>query len=112
MGYRSDVLLALKDERFSELIKTMEDRVAANFIDGSKIHECNGWKLVEFHDVKWYDDYPEVKAVNEFIEELEDLNQDDYSYHVLGEDDNDYTSKGTWETPFNIRLNRSLDFDF
>lgn len=109
MGYRSDVLLALKDEKFAEFIKTMDDRTAANFIDGSKIHESNGWKLVEFHDVKWYDDYPEVKAVNEFIEELD---EDDYSYHIMGEDTDDYVAKGTWETPFNIRLNRSLDFEF
>lgn len=109
MGYRSDVALAMKEERFKELIKTMDDKTAAEFVSGADFKEREEWVLVYFSDVKWYDDYPEVKAVNNFIS---DLDEEDYSYHILGEDQDDYIQRGTYDNPFEIRLTRSLDYNW
>jgi hypothetical protein len=107
MGYRSEVVLAMKDEKFAVLLKTMDDRTAANFFEGIEPKKKNNWILIHFSDVKWYDSFEEVTAVNNFVNTLD---EGDFSYHILGEEDNDYTHKGTWETPFNISLHRSLDY--
>ena len=109
MGYRSEVVLAMKDEKFAEFVKSMDDRTAANIFEMSEPKKRDGWTAVHFTDVKWYEEYPEVKAVDTFIDTLD---EDDYAYHVLGEDNDDYTCKGTWETPFEIRMTRSLDFNW
>lgn len=110
MGYRSDVVIAMKDEKFAELVKSMDDKVATNFFEMTgEPKKRNDWTLVHITDVKWYEDYPEVKAVNDFLSYLE---EDDFAYHIMGEDNEDYTHKGTWETPFEIRLQRSLDYNW
>lgn len=109
MGYRSEVILTMKDEKFAELVKSMDDRVAANFFEGTEPKKRENWTLVHFSDVKWYDNFPEVKAVEDFVSTLD---EEDYAYHILGEDNDDYTHRGTWDTPFEIRMTRSLDFDW
>jgi hypothetical protein len=110
MGYRSDVVLAMKDEKFAELVKSMDDRIAANFFEMTdEPKKKKDWTLVFISCVKWYEEYPEVKAVDNFVDTLD---EDDYAYHILGEENDDYTHKGTWETPFDIRMTRSLDFDW
>lgn len=109
MGYRSDVILAMKHEKFKELLKTMDDRLAIRFLENQEVKERDNWVLIDFVDVKWYEDFAEVKAVNTFVDTLD---EQDFSYHILGEEDDDYTKRGTWDTPFEIRLNRSLDFSF
>lgn len=109
MGYRSDVILAMKHEKFKELLKTMEDRVAIEFVNDHEIKEKDDWVLMNFVDVKWYEDFAEVKAVNTF---LDTLDEKDFSYHIMGEDDGHYIERGTWDTPFEIRLNRSLNYSF
>lgn len=106
MGYRSDVILAMKHEKFKDLLKTMDDRLAIRFLENQEVKEKDNWVLMNFVDVKWYEDFAEVKAVNTFVNTLD---EQDFSYHILGEDDGDYTERGTWDTPFEIRLNRSLD---
>lgn len=109
MGYRSDVILAMKHEKFKDLLKTMDDRLAIRFLENQEVKERDNWVLIDFVDVKWYEDFAEVKAVNTFVDTLD---EQDFSYHILGEEDDDYTKRGTWDTPFEIRLNRSLDFSF
>ena len=109
MGYRSDVILAMKHEKFKELLKTMDDRLAIRFLENQEVKERDNWVLIDFVDVKWYEDFAEVKAVNTFVDTLD---EEDFSYHILGEEEDDYTKRGTWDTPFEICLNRSLDFSF
>ena len=109
MGYRSDVILAMKHEKFKELLKTMDDRLAIRFLENQEVKERDNWVLIDFVDVKWYEGFAEVKAVDTFVDTLD---EQDFSYHILGEEDDDYTKRGTWDTPFEIRLNRSLDFSF
>jgi len=108
MGYRSDVALAMKEEKFKDLLLSIkDDKTAVELLTGCQKHEKDGWILLFYDSVKWYDDYKEVKVINDFISELD---EDDYSYHIMGEEPDDYTQKGTWESPFEIRLSRSLEF--
>jgi uncharacterized protein YaaR (DUF327 family) len=108
MGYRSDVALAMKEEKFKDFLSSVkDDKTAVELLSGCDKYEKDGWILLFYNSVKWYDDYKEVKAINEFVDTLD---ADDYSYHIMGEDSEDYTQKGTWESPFEIRLSRSLEF--
>jgi hypothetical protein len=108
MGYRSDVALALKEEKFKDLLSSIkDDKAAVELLSGCDKHEKDGWVLLFYNSVKWYEDYKEVKAINDFVDTLD---EDDYSYHVMGEEPDDYTQRGTWESPFEISLSRSLDF--
>ena len=108
MGYRSDVALAMKEEKFKDLLLSIkDDKTAVELLTGCQKHEKDGWILLFYDSVKWYDDYKEVKVINDFIS---DLDEDDYSYHVMGEEPDDYTQRGTWESPFEIHLSRSLEF--
>lgn len=109
MGYRSEVLLALKDEKVVELFMYFSDIAAINITEYVEIHKRNGWTLLSFEDVKWYDDYPEVKAINEFVDTLD---EDEYEFHIMGEDNDDYTVRGEQgNSPFNIYISRELNFD-
>ena len=108
MGYRSDVALAMKEEKFKELLSSIkDDHTAVELLTGCEKHEKDGWILLYYDSVKWYDDFKEVKAINDFVDTLD---EDDYSYHIMGEEVDDYKQSGTWDSPFEIRLSRSLDF--
>lgn len=108
MGYRSDVIVAMKQEKFKELLKTVDDNLALDIFEGSDTREKKEWILLSFHDVKWYDEYKDVKAIMDFINNMDD---DDFEYHRLGEEPTDYEVLGGYCSPFNICMNRSLDFD-
>lgn len=108
MGYRSDVILTMKQEKFKELLKTVDDNLALLILEGSDIREKKEWILLSYHSVKWYDEYKDVKAIMDFIHNMHD---DDFEYHRLGEDPTDYEFLGGGCSPFNVCMNRSLDFD-
>ena len=99
MGYRSDVAIAMyaDEAKDSAVIKLW---LKENF----PIHD---WKddiewfdrglLLRLHDVKWYEDYPEVKKVLKALNEFEELfisdNHDvaraSFEYIRVGESDDD-----------------------
>lgn len=114
MGYRSDVVLALTNKNLKKFFDQNDDKVLTTLFDGVERHEKDDWTLFYWPSVKWYPDYADVKAVEDFVNQLEDSDQEEeregFSYHIMGEDIDDYNSKGTWDTPFEISLNRSLDF--
>lgn len=108
MGYRSDVALAMKEKKFKQLLSSIkDDRTAVELLSGCSKYEKDGWILLYYDSVKWYDDFKEVKSINDFIDTID---EDDYSYHIMGEDQDDYKQTGTWDSPFEIRLSRSLEF--
>lgn len=100
MGYRSNVRAvvygteeAMKkliiDERGREnsIFDTFEDTLTIIQLDG-----VNALELNEF-DVKWYDDYPEIKIWDKFLDRLDELISDgeelNYEFIRLGEDSDD-----------------------
>ena len=65
MGYRSDVFIKvhLEDEdKLVEVLKKNSFTTEKEYED----KECVGYAI---HDVKWYSDYEDVKAVNDFVGE-------------------------------------------
>jgi hypothetical protein len=114
MGYRSEVLLALNEKCMKKLMASFDDTLLLEVLSGSDRHEKDGWTLIHWNDVKWYDGYKDVDAINTFVADLEDSEDEEenegYAFHILGEDQDDYTMKGNWDTPFEIQLHRSIDF--
>jgi len=109
MGYRSDVALAMRKETFKAMLSSVkDDRTAVELVSGCEQYENGDFILLYYTDVKWYEDFKEVKAINEFIDTLD---EEQYSYHVMGEDFEDYKDRGYLDTPFEIRLSRSLEFN-
>jgi hypothetical protein len=66
--------------------------------------------LFEFHDVKWYESYADVRAVMSEINKLESDETKDttFGYIELGENSDDVTHLGSpWD--YDMYLNRSVD---
>ena len=127
MGYRSEVVLAVSKEVMphflSVLAKEPEVRTMI-FKDHDELEENydgEGTLLVVWNSVKWYDSFPEVHAINSFVEACEsdmlegfELPKDDYQgNHVrfirLGEEGDDVVEKGGLHS-YDITMNRSLSY--
>ena len=127
MGYRSEVVLAVSKKAMphflSVLAKEPEVRtmVFKHHDTLEENYDGEGTLLVAWQNVKWYDSFPEVKAINEFVDELDgdslegfDLPESDYQGdHVrfvrLGEDMEDIDVKGTLHE-YDINLSRTLSY--
>ena len=127
MGYRSEVALAVSKKVMPHFLGVLaKEPEARSLIFKHHDHldqdySGEGTLLVVWHDIKWYDMAPEIKAINSFIEECEadmldgfDLPKDEYQGdHVrfvrLGEDVNDSEEKGNLHM-YDIGFCRTLSF--
>ena len=91
MGYRSEVYL-----RFAEPIVEVVDaaRKLDNKLDEILSYGTEDGSRTDFHweYTKWYDTYPEVRAVENLLDMLQD---DDYGFIRLGEEEGDIDRKGS-----------------
>ena len=108
MGYRSEVYL-----RFAEPIVEVID--AARKLDDTldkMLSEGEAARIdkvkTDFHwyDTKWYDTYPEVQAIENLLDMLQD---DDYGFIRLGEEEGDIESKG-YPSEYDMYTNTSVDW--
>ncbi len=103
MGYRSEVYL-----RISEPIVEVVD--AARKLDATLDEMLSGAEdgKTDFYweHTKWYDSYPEVRAVESFLEMLQD---DDYGFVRLGEEEGDIERKGD-PHEYNMYVNTVVDW--
>lgn len=67
MGYRSQVYIKLKNEHMPQLYSILLEHDLSNSSDFARDSE---FSYVHLQDVKWYDSYSDVSAVNRFIEHL------------------------------------------
>ena len=125
MGYRSEVVLAVSKQAMphflSVLAKEPESRamVFKHHDTLEENYDGEGTLLVVWQDIKWYDSFPEVKAINEFVDELHDDSLEGFSPnsyqgdHVrfvrLGEDMDDIDVKGTLHE-YDINFSRALSY--
>ena len=108
MGYRSDVYL-----RFAEPIvevidaaRKLDDNLDKMLSDGEA--ERTDKVKTDFHweYTKWYDTYPEVQAVESLLGMLQD---DDYGFIRLGEEEGDIERKG-YPGEYDMYINTSVDW--
>lgn len=114
MGYRSEVALALKNETFKQMIHTMSDEIAPEILIGTKRFFAEGWILIKWDSVKWYDQFPEVAAVEAFMNNLDSSDRvEEYAFARVGEEWDDIEERGSCcRPPFHLSVQRSVSLDW
>jgi len=107
MGYRSDVGFCFK--RPPELVIPLSIDGVEKIFDWDEILHNDEAMLFYISSIKWYEDSKSVQKVMEF---LDTLNEDDYLFIRLGENDEDIeTFGGWWGNPFCLGYTRKITFD-
>lgn len=83
MGYRSEVVIIIKDEHLNKIPEIYEYE--------PEISKSEGWTLFRWLWIKWYK-YPFVEAVESVLNKLPD---EDYYFARVGEEFGDYDSTGS-----------------
>ena len=120
MGYRSEVALAVSKElmpRFLTVFAKCPEAQAMVFKDHDKMDEDydgRGTFFVHWSGIKWYDSYPEIRAIQEFLDdcEMDDFDDiehswDHYRFVRLGENHDDTEIMGdlcSWDINFTREL--------
>lgn len=120
MGYRSDVAIAMYavDVKDAPAIKLwvkenfpmpvwVDETENVRWFDRGMVFNING--------VKWYDDYEDVKAVHDALDEFEELFVEEgdtpegaYEFIRIGEDDDDTVQRRSNNAEYLIGLSRNL----
>ena len=131
MGYRSVVALAVSKKMMPHFLGHLSqcDDAAYKFVfmeTDKKIEDYDGEGTTVFSwdHVKWYESYPEVKAIDDFIcmntaylesvcEDIEEFQRGSYGEHFrfvrMGEDNDDVVEEG-WLCCDDICFRRELTF--
>ena len=128
MGYRSEVVLAVHKQvmgKFLQLIGQHAEMKAMCFSHSDEVRENyngDGNFLFRWGGIKWYDSFPEIAAINEFMEwchnaEIEDKNHPEdrlfsgdqfFRFVRVGEESDDIVSDGYCED-FEIHTCTSIE---
>jgi len=96
MGYRSHVVIAMREEIVADFLTLMavNEGVKELCITEMKTDAYSkGDLLVEIQGVKWYDAFPEVRAINEFVAEQDNKN---IRFLRAGENHDDMIEEGDY----------------
>ena len=120
MGYRSDVCLILTfrgEEQLRAKIASLPDNdetstkmkaLLDDYPDTTWIDHSTGSVLYHWESLKWYNDYTEVKFMDQFFDEID---SDDYLFLRVGEDYLDIRVKGNfWDNPYGADIYRRIDY--
>jgi len=122
MGYRSDVVVVVSKElmpHFLAVLAKQPELVPMVFKDSDEVnkdYDGEETMLIHWTDVKWYESYPEVDALNRFFDDCEgdDIEGveepwEHFRFIRLGEDATDMVEKGCLHA-CDIGFSRSLTF--
>ena len=127
MGYRSEVVLAVHKQvmgKFLQLIGQNDEMKTLCFSHSDEVRENyngEGNFLFRWSGIKWYDSFPEIEAINEFMQwchdnEIEDKNfpeeqatgSEFFKFLRVGEDQDDIVNDGYCED-FQIYTHTSIE---
>ena len=105
MGYRSEVAVRFSDNAAKVVKKFYElDKQIKELIDGAQY--CDDFSSILWDWIKWYDNYPEISA---FMDMLDQLGCEDYGMIRVGEEYDDVEYYG--DPPlFDMYVNRSIQW--
>lgn len=108
MSYYSQVALCVSEkveipEKTRSLMKSIDFRLVGN---------CEGSRLFILDQIKWYDLYPEIAHLIEWMDTMDQEDDDQYRFFRIGEDNDDTESRGAYyENPFNLGIERKFAYD-
>ena len=88
MGYRSDVVIVVKNQHLSDDSVIYHE----NLMKPENVTVEGDWSLIHFNWIKWYEAYPEVATVMDW---LNNLPPEDYYFYRVGEESGDIEYQGT-----------------
>ena len=97
MGYRSQIIFAVEKPLVSSLLTLFATNPTVREMltcDNPIETNANGDMLFQIDWIKWYNDFDEVKALEDWMSEQELDNEYNYSFHRLGEEFGDHDSRG------------------
>ena len=104
MGYRSKVVLAINPVVYANAPESVKYAIAEMF--DAPIEETTDRILFRADWVKWYPEYPEVKAITEWFNTIYET---DYGFIELGEDLEDNNFSGSYHD-FGLAVSRSISY--
>ena len=135
MGYRSDVAYKIKFSNIETMrlfvteakTKSEMDLVWTDLGEGLELNEEKLFIKFEAESVKWYDDYPDVKAHNALLDLVREyINEEDtkakegfeswentieYGYARIGENDDDIHTESSDNGSDLVWVSRQILFD-
>jgi len=110
MGYRSEVILVVDKKLVGNLLTLFSQKPEVRkMLIGDNSIKCNDDGDMMFHIdyIKWYDSYDEVRALTEWMDDADDIDEYAYSFNRLGEEFGDHESRGHSEA-WTVYPNQSL----
>ena len=110
MGYRSDVIFGVRKDSRDKMDKVLEEHDLQDSFkwyektydwneydesDNIKVTHTEYWIVWIGDYLKWYDEFDDVRAINECIDELEELEGKGFMV-ALGEDNVIHSERGEW----------------
>ena len=116
MGYRSQVVLAVSKEAYA-LLTTVIARggdvaelfdTQNGYVEIQHNYEADDSVAYLWDSIKWYEDYPAIRAIENFMAQLENSEMEEhYRFVRVGEDSNDNEERGYGFE--NIYIDRSIN---
>lgn len=117
MGYYSQVSILMDKESADDFIKKLAKELPKHIGFYSKaleegfkifgIDETKPYRIFHFDWIKWYEMFPEVKFMMDFLKEIEEPHF--YDFVRLGEETDDIEQMNNVEYYFNIEVNVTLE---
>jgi len=101
MGYTSQVAIAIKKEEYHK----RENQFKKVMHDCDELGKTTDAYFFTWDCVKWYPNYPEVQELEKLLREID---EEDYGFIRVGEEDNDIERKGC---PNDYDLNISITLE-
>ena len=127
MGYRSEVVLAVSKPMVPHFLTVLARHESVRQL----VHDCDtfdenydgdGGMLMYWGGIKWYQSYPEINAIEKFVEDCEsecvegwtpeeerDTEYDHFKFLRIGEETDDVEEKGGFAQG-DIYVSRSVSF--
>ena len=106
MGYRSDITIALTQEvLLTQLVLPNEGYTYLIEYTDDKFDKGN-YVIYQINSIKWYESYPEIVSIVKFLDQL---NDEDYGFIRLGEENDDIEYKGS-PYDFDMYVNKEVCF--
>ncbi len=108
MGYRSEVYLRIAEPLIEvvDAARKLDDTLDKMLSEGSEVGLEGNKTDFYWEYTKWYDSYPEVRAVESLLDMLQD---DDYGFIRLGEEEGDIERKGD-PCEYNMYTNTAVEW--